>query len=268
MPQQATRANTEDVPNGNAIDVLTAGSRQHETKIVGLPPVSVERDWTDLILLLCNAALVVIGFVGIKSALKTLKAIEGQLDQMVVQNQKFDESLVVTEKAAKAAQDSADSLKNAERPWLLIVPEESFQLTPRDRLDWRIENIGRTTAQILLCSVRCRCVGSLTVETPKELEPTPNYRSDIQMFSTPVAPNQRIKVWSYIEGAEAYTNRIFDKDVTGIKDRKFDLVAYGRAIYLDAFGNSHESRFCYYYALPFEEFRIDLRAPADYHTCT
>jgi hypothetical protein len=71
-----------------------------------------------------------------------------------------------------------------------------------------------------------------------------------------------------MEGLEEYTNHITQDDVIKIRDRTVDLVAYGKAVFEDAFGETHESRFCYYYALPFEDFRVDLRAPTAYHLCT
>jgi hypothetical protein len=168
---------------------------------------------------------------------------------------------IETRKAAEAAKSSAESVRKAERAWLIIKPD-SFLLQPGNRLDWIIVNAGQTTATISKAQVRCKKYRGMEIL----LTGPPDYGDPINLLDVPIAPNIPIKVWSYIETDTG--NRLSPEDVVDISDKGADLVAYCFVEYLDSFGDPHESRFCYYYANPWKEFRINLRAPADYHKCT
>ncbi len=130
------------------------------------------------------------------------------------------------------------------------------------RFDWLITNVGKTTARIMEVNIRCR---KYTLSDP--LPDTPQFREAIAFPGVPLAPNDSLKGWTYMEAQERDYNGLTPQDVANIRSMVDELVAYGLVRYLDSFGNGHVSRFCYYYATFCEEFRINLRAPAAYHEC-
>jgi hypothetical protein len=159
-------------------------------------------------------------------------------------------------RSANAARKSAQCLTKSERAWLLISPD-SFTLVTSNRFDWVIKNVGKTTARITEANVRCRtCVGM-----EKLLGQSPDYGMPIPVYETPVAPDP-------FETQDGRTSGLTADDLEGIRNKGVDLVAYGYVKYIDAFGESHETRFCSYYAVFRQDFRINLLAPADYHRCT
>ncbi len=175
------------------------------------------------------------------------------------------DSLPFQEQAAKAASQNAEALIGAERPWLFISPV-GFRLepSPYNRLDWRISNRGRTVANVIEVKLRCRkCRGM-----DKVLTVPPQYGTIVNFYETPIAPDGTLDVWSYIETDESQSNGLTPRDIEDIRLRGDDLVAYSSITYRDQFGQLHESRFCYYFAVPFQEFRINLRATAEYHVCS
>jgi hypothetical protein len=196
-----------------------------------------------------------------------LATMQGQLSEMGIQTGILQESIAHAEKSATAAKKSADALSNAERAWLFLEPSPTFSLGIK-RLDWRITNRGKTTATISEASLRCQKRTGLENVLPSP----PVYKGvTIDLYNVPISPNGQIDVWSSIEGTEGedgIVSGLTDKDVIDIRDKGSDLVAYGFVRYTDALGDLHESRFCYYYALPWSQFRINLRAPAEYHRCT
>src|ERR1035438_1390164 len=191
------------------------------------------KDWMDKVAWVGGLVLVVVGISGVLLAIRTLKSIKAQVDASV----------------------------RAERAWLIIKPD-AFVLQPGNRLDWLIINTGRTTATISKTQVRCKKYTGMDMF----LAEPPDYGGPINLYDVPSAPDIPIKVWSHLEGDTG--NRLTAEDVVDISDRGADLVAYCLVEYLDCFGRPHESRFCYYYAVPFGEFRMNLRAPAEYHKCT
>ncbi len=122
--------------------------------------------------------------------------------------------------------------------------------------------MGRTTATISKAQVRCIKYAGMD----KFLAGTPDFGEPVTLYDIPAAPNIPLKIWSYIEGESGI--RLDAKDVDDIANRGAELVAFCFVQYTDSFGYPHESRFCYYYAVPFGEFRINLRASAEYHRCT
>src|SRR5205823_13970991 len=112
--------------------------------------------------------------------------------------------------------------------------------------------------------LRCRkCKG-----LEKLLTLPPEYTTIVNFYETPLPPDGTLDAWSDIEKDSDSPGPVNAKDVEDVGLRGDDLVAYSSITYRDQFGHIHESRFCYYYAVPFHEFRINLRAPAAYHECT
>ena len=191
------------------------------------------KDWMDKIAWGGGLVLVVVSVFGAWLANRTLQSIRAQV--------------------ATSAQ--------AERAWLIVRPE-TFVLQPGNRLDWIIINTGRTTAKISKAQVRCKKYSGLDTL----LNDPPDYGEPMNLKDVPIAPNIPVRIWSYIEGDSGI--RLTAEDIVDIQQRGHDLVAFCFVQYIDSFGHFHESRFCYYYAVPFSEFRINLRAPVEYHRCT
>ncbi len=82
---------------------------QHTVGISKLPPVSVTKDWADWGVWVFSGLLVVVGFLQVWLLWGTLRAIRRQADIMDLQAKKLDESVAVADKAAEAAQTSADA---------------------------------------------------------------------------------------------------------------------------------------------------------------
>jgi len=172
----------------------------------------------------------------------------------------FGQTLKAINRQASIMREQAGELVNAERAWLLMRPDV-FTLAPSRRFDWLITNAGRTTARIVETQVICKKVAGLLPEIP-------DYGDPITVSLAPIAPQESLKFWSYIEAQPRITDGLADQDIREIENGQADLVAYGSVKYLDSFGRHHESRFCYYYALFCGEFRMNLRAPDEYHKCT
>lgn len=223
--------------------------KEQAVRVTSIPHVSVEpsKDWTDQISWVSNLLLVLVGSGATIAAFRTLSVIRRQTTAIEI--------------SAEAARLSADSLKNAERAWLLIRPE-AFTLAPSNRFDWVVKNAGRTTATISAANVRCR-----TLAGTERLPANPEYREAIIVPNIPVSPGEVLNFWSYFE-TETGDLGLTDADMQGIVNRRVELVAYGYVKYADSFGEEHESRFCYHYATWCSDFRTNLSAPADYHRCT
>lgn len=171
--------------------------------------------------------------------------------------------LRIAQQQATASQATAQSLINSERAWIKIYPF-SFKLIACNRLNWAIINSGRTTARITQVRVRCKKYAPIVT-----YDPTPVFRADAIVFpEVPLPPEDTLSVWSYIEaGEDRDYEGLTQQSIGEIRERGHELVAYASVNYVDSFGKPHEARFCYYYALAFEDFRVSLQAPAEYHKC-
>ncbi len=277
-----------DATDKNAIRP-TAPRQNDKVEVTALPPeiaVKQVKDSIDRTIMWCTIILTLVGVAGTVAALKTLRQVKRQantldehrvsLEQLAKAAQEnaaaANKNAEATENAAAASKASADATLlnaqafiNAERPWLLIAPV-GFRLdvSPLNRLDWRVTNQGRTVANVVEVKLRCtKCRGM-----EKILTLPPAYGSVINFYDTPIPPSGSLDAWSYIETEESKSNGLTTRDVEDIQSRGDDLAAYCSVTYRDQFGRLHESRFCYYYAVAFSEFRINLRAPAEYHRGT
>lgn len=278
--QTATDATDKNATNAT-------GSRQNDkVEVTALPPemaIKLVKDSADRTILYCTVILTIVGVVGTGVGVWTLFAIRRQatiMDEHRVSLEQLakaaeenaaaaNKNAEATEKDAAAAKASADATLlnaqafiNAERPWLFMAPV-GFRLdvSPLNRLDWRITNQGRTVANVVEVKLRCRkCTGM-----EKILTLPPEYGTIINFYDTPIPPSGSLEAWSYVETEESKSNGLTARDAEDIQARGDDLAAYCSITYRDQFGRPHESRFCYYYAVAFGEFRINLRAPAEYH---
>jgi hypothetical protein len=134
--------------------ILVGGEAQHAMSINALPSVSVTRDWVDYVALIFSAALMIVGIVGVIAALKTLRAIKKQADEMVEQAALMKEQTAVAEKAANAALLNAKALIVSERPWLVV--NIAVHETDSHMYVVSAKNKGRTPA--ILHEGHCSCV--------------------------------------------------------------------------------------------------------------
>lgn len=112
------------------------------------PVISVKRDWVDktalvfsLLALLFTGALVLIGVSGIRSANKTLQAIERQVAEMISQTR-------VNEKIAEVARINAEAVVNSERS-LILVSHDAPSGPDKWSFTFKVTNYGRSPAEIL-----------------------------------------------------------------------------------------------------------------------
>jgi len=173
------------------------------------------------------------------------------------------DTLPEQKRAADAAKENADALKSAERPWLFLELPKPYFPEPSNRLDWKVCNRGRSVATVLevgLTCKKCRGVENLLPEPP-------DYSVRIDFHDVPLAPSGALDAWCHIGTGEEKFGGLSQEDVKDILEKGCDLVAFGFVKYRDQFGEAHESRFCYYFAKTWGEFRINLVAPAAYHQC-
>ena len=192
----------------------------------------------------------------------TLGAIRTQANLMGVHAGHLNNLATAAKNNAEAASLNAESVMNSERAWLVMQPD-TFKLEPSRKFDWVIKNVGKTTARIVETNMRCRKCTSLE----KILADPPEYKDPICAHGIPIAPGDSAQFWSYIEAQPRDSDGMTAQDVAEIQSGKAELVAYGFVKYLDSFGEEHESRFCYYYALFWSAFRMNFHAPASYHEC-
>ncbi len=230
QPQPSQNPSEAQTPEKDGSEA--ADHNEEESKPVRVAPVNVHKDWADYLYIAASLALTIATLIIAGIALMQ----------------------------ARAARAGVDALMESERAWLTICPD-AFNLQPSNRFDWIITNTGRTTARIVEASIRCK---KYTVN--EHLPDTPVFRDPIVFPNVPLAPGGSLKIWSYIEAQERDYNGLTAKDIDDIRTKGDELVAYGIVRYF-TFGREHRSRFCYYYAVPFNEFRINLSAPAAYHEC-
>lgn len=205
---------------------------------------------------------------------KQWSAMKGQLAQMEVAGNQTERLIEQSTKNANAAGRSAevaDKSVNAfiasERPWLFLVPDARHvrSTTSIEFIPWAIENRGRTIAQLIQATVRCMVLRGKN----KILDNPPNYGNiTVNFHNTPIPPDGYIRGATYIEGYSGMVDGINENEIRDIFTNSSDLVVVGKIVYLDQIGNKKESRFCFYYATEFMDFRINLRAESEYHQCT
>ncbi len=181
-------------------------------------------------------ALVFVGVGAIYAALRTLGAIKRQADILERQTK-------ATEIASEAAKASADAVKSAERPWVLATLDgRAFRPdTMNDaviRVVCNCENYGRTPP-----TINALVAKMIQLDRTQTLAPEPNYSAtDVQaqtseLLLAPVVlpPGGRIQRPFYLPRL----GRLAVERGDAI------LYIYGQVLYRDAFGDEHETRFCY-----------------------
>ena len=128
---------------------------------------------------LASIGLLIVGIIGTRYALRTLKNIERQT--------------AAGEKAADAARLNAQAVINAERPWILVTIESVEG--PMGGFNIRVRNRGRTPAMITVAYWGCAAVKEVT-DLPRE----PSYWPRKLVKDRIVMPDGAAKIWWFDPG--------------------------------------------------------------------
>ena len=149
-----------------AIAAYAQDASQRTVTVNSRPSISVTRDWVDFVALTFSGVLMVAGVWGIVVALRTLKMVKRQADEMMKQAALMKEQTAIAEKAANAALLNAQAVINAERPWLLIYPSRSGT-GHHSSFTFKAVNRGRSPAEVIISGFK-----TLTPRIDEELRAT------------------------------------------------------------------------------------------------
>jgi hypothetical protein len=172
-------------------------------------------------------------------------------------------TLLEISEQTKATKQSVEHLVSNERAWVILTPDPQFVLKAGlHKLDWKIWNRGKSIARIVDANI-------FTEKTTPGFQYRPfdevkRLMEPIKFHNVPIPPDLSADAWCQMFDVDGLDDSAFDE----IKNRGRELLAYGYVRYMDAFENERESRFVFYFAPVFNGFRIDLRAPEEYHRCT
>jgi hypothetical protein len=251
-PATPTVENSQEADTGQRQDQEEASHNEKQAVTVSeWPSVSVSKDAWDKTYIVLTAALVAIGcftFIAI-----WIQAIE-------------------TRKAAQAALLNAQSLINAERPWIVPIPllehpprvtfvggyEPSKHEPNPFSFGMTFKNFGRTPARIVsVIDI------PLTLKPGESLPDIPNYAAN----PSPTFRGDRMLVpddrWNH--GGGEITAILTTEQFAAVDTGKQTFVYFGRIEYRDFLRPEvlHESRFCYFYRSELGEFVPD--GPPEYN---
>lgn len=154
---------------------IVADDAHQAISIRDLPPVSVRRDWIDWLGLALTGALLIVGALDVRYAIKTLKGIErqananeGQLREIQQAGEQTNKLIAQAGKQAEAALLNAQAAINSDRPWVII-----FVTHQSGGYSFRAMNLGRTPAEVISFSAEFKCVSNIN-----ELPPEPAYGTE------------------------------------------------------------------------------------------
>jgi hypothetical protein len=200
-----------------------SGQNAEKAVVIRKPvPVTVAEDWWYRAYVILTGLLLVVGIFGIQYARKTLRAIEQQSRAAKV--------------AAEAAKASSDTLKRGERPWILAsiddraMRENQPDDQPITMIVCNMTNLGRTVALVEGVAVK---MDRVEID---QLPAEPDYASpEVWPNAIPIPPNGGIQRSLYL----GFVGR------SAVERGANFLYIYGRVLYRDAYGDAHETRFCY-----------------------
>jgi len=225
--------------------------------VVTAPPTQAGPwTWHDKVLWGANLVLVILGYIGVVLALKTLKNIQRQTDFGVSAAQ-------AALQCANASLESSQAIVDSGRPWIVITVEPL--LTVEHGFKVMATNRGRTPARIL---AKADCVKVVKDET--QLPATPDY--DSGKSATPfepiillpgetagIRPFRRTDVRSYCSSDEQFRR---------VEKWEEKIFVYGRVIYRDLISPmdqpNHETDWCCWYAYADKDALV-LTGPAEYN---
>jgi len=229
--------------------------------IVTLPaPVPAPWLWRDRVAWAANLVLAVVGYLGIMLIYSLLKKIERQT--------RFAEAAAETaSNSAQAALLHAQSIIDAERPWLLITAEPALDI--QNSFTVMVTNRGRTPDTIAATAEQIRIAIDET-----HLPGTPEYEQ-----KEPVAPLVPIIL---LPGESAGIKTFSREDVRGIcgseevfkrvEDWDEKVFLYGRVIYRDLIAPEqkqlHETNWCCWYIHGRQKSGLVIAGPLGYNLHT
>ena len=232
---------------------------QHIT-VANPPAIPVQWFLRDRITWAANLVLVLLGYAGIMLAVSTLKKIERQT--------RYAETAAEAASAsAQAALLHAQSIVNAERPWLLVAVEPSLGI--ENSFEVVVINRGRTPAQIETASEQVMIAADET-----HLPATPQYQDE-----KPGAPRVPIIL---LPGESAPLKAFSREDVKGvcgsgeqfkrIENWEEKIFIYGKVIYRDLIApagqQTHETTWCCWYIHGRQKSGLVIAGPPSYNLHT
>ncbi len=211
------------------------------------------KDWWDKAYVIFTGLLVIIGALGVRSAIKSLRLIERQTDA----NDNLIKHAGIQAEAAKDAAEAAflnaQAVINSERPWVVVTTHPDKE---RRLFMFKAKNHGRTPAKII-----SEEIGHEFAADPMNLPSPPNYKP-APIPHNLLAPEVRFPIYR-IEPAWWIINQ---RPSPGEQ-----LVVFGRILYFDLVKGKekrevHETRWCLVYVA--EERRFVQGGPDEYHRNT
>jgi hypothetical protein len=225
--------------------------------VVTSPPAQAPPwTWHDRVLWGAEIVLVLLGYIGVWLAVKTLKNIQRQTDFGVSAAQ-------AALQCANAALESSQAIVDSGRPWI-VVTVEPF-LTVEHGFKVMATNRGRTPARIM---AKNDCVKIVQDDT--KLPATPDYDSGksatpfepiilLPGESAGIRPFRRSDVRSYCATDEQFHN---------IEKWEEKLFVYGRVVYRDLISPmdqpNHETDWCCWYVYG-EKDALVIAGPPEYN---
>ena len=217
----------------------TSVAQPPQIVVTSAPPQAPPWTWHDQVLWGAEIVLVILGYLGVILALRTLKNIQRQTEFGV-------QAAQAALQCANASLESSQAIVDSGRPWI-VVTVEPF-LTVEHGFKVMATNRGRTPARIM---AKNDCVKIVQDET--KLAPTPDYESGksatpfepiilLPGESAGIRPFRRSDVRSYCSSDEQFRN---------IEKWEEKLFVYGRVVYRDLISPmdqpNHETDWCCWY---------------------
>jgi hypothetical protein len=225
--------------------------------IVTAPPAAPSAwTWHDRVLWGANIVLVILGYVGVLLALKTLKHIQKQTDFGVTAAQ-------AALQCANAALESSQAIVDSGRPWIVITVEPF--MTVENGFKVMATNRGRTPARITATADRVKIAPDET-----KLPPTPDYgsgKSSIQFEPIILLPGESAGIRP-VRRADLRALCSSDDEYRKIEKWDQKLFIYGRVTYRDMISPldqpSHETDWCCWYVFGDRDALV-LAGPPEYN---
>jgi hypothetical protein len=202
--------------------------------------------WSAGLAALFTGLLVIVGWGGVRAAVRTLAAIERQVTLM-------ERQTVVLEGQTRTNEASVAALINSERAWVVVskvwppnLMWESHDLPGRyNTFDFDIQNVGRTVARLTAFRSTSR------VLQRSEAPPIPEYTTNPDEL-TPIqgrimAPGETIDHLRIVV-LESFDFEKFNSLQRG----ELIMWIYGYIEYVDLADRTHRNQFCYRYVNPME----------------
>jgi len=237
--ENRTAANSQEANNANGDAGCTGPSCEQpltHIAVTNAPPVRPFWPLQDRIAWAANLVLVLVGYVGVTVAIRTLRRIE-------IHAKLSEEAVQAALETAHAVLAHSKAMINAERPWLLMTFEPSVDVENSFRI--KVTNRGRTPAEIVATTGRIA-----VVVDERYLPKTPEYAT-----AKPASLGAPIIL---LAGESTLLQRFGREDVKlvcktdesfrRIEQRQENIFLYGKILYKSLIapdeGEPHETSWC------------------------